>query len=182
MQFKAMFWRNKQRPEISIVDAGTDNVATVETSQAITKATDPETDHYLTGSRLYLVIAGIGLAIYLFALDISVVATVRLLPASSCLEATPPLSVIAGHPLHNSTIQLYDRYWLVWRCVSSVHVFVTAHGWKTVYKLFAEMDIFCLHWHLSFRLCSLWGSLQFSCKRRHHLQHGVPKGSIGPRV
>ncbi|KAJ9647394.1 hypothetical protein H2204_000022 [Knufia peltigerae] len=70
-----MFWRNKQRPQISMAESSTDDVATVETSRVTTKTTNTETDHYLTGSRLYLVIAGIGFAIYLFALDISVVAT-----------------------------------------------------------------------------------------------------------
>lgn len=87
MQLKAMFWRNKQRPQISMAESSTDDVATVETSRVTTKTTNTETDHYLTGSRLYLVIAGIGFAIYLFALDISVVATVRSLPVSSHLKA-----------------------------------------------------------------------------------------------
>lgn len=35
-----------------------------------------ETNYYLTGSKLYLILAGIGLTIYLFALDVSVISTV----------------------------------------------------------------------------------------------------------
>ncbi|KIW17361.1 hypothetical protein PV08_04555 [Exophiala spinifera] len=71
-----MVWLNKQRPHAQTADLVPDaNVDPVQTSQATTDATSPDSDHYLTGSRLYLVIAGIGLAIYLFALDISVVAT-----------------------------------------------------------------------------------------------------------
>ena len=48
---------------------------------ALERSTTPqspaaETDYHLRCSKLYLVLAGIGLAIFLFALDISVVATV----------------------------------------------------------------------------------------------------------
>ena len=40
--------------------------------------TESETDHHLTGSALFLVLGGLSLAIYLFALDISVISTVLL--------------------------------------------------------------------------------------------------------
>ena len=39
---------------------------------------ESETDHHLTGSALFLVLGGLALAIYLFALDISVISTVLL--------------------------------------------------------------------------------------------------------
>ena len=42
-----------------------------------TQRIESETDHHLTGSKLYLVLGGLGLAIYLFALDIAVISTVR---------------------------------------------------------------------------------------------------------
>jgi hypothetical protein len=46
---------------------------------ATTQSVSSETTHHLTGSKLYLVLGGLGLAIYLFALDISVIATVPIL-------------------------------------------------------------------------------------------------------
>jgi hypothetical protein len=45
-----------------------------------TTSGESETVHNLTGSKLYLVLGGLGLAIYLFALDVAVISTVRLVP------------------------------------------------------------------------------------------------------
>jgi hypothetical protein len=42
----------------------------------IAQAPVSETDHHLTGSKLYFVLTGIGLAIFLFALDVSIISTV----------------------------------------------------------------------------------------------------------
>jgi hypothetical protein len=42
----------------------------------IAQAPASETDHHLTGSKLYFVLTGIGLAIFLFALDVSIISTV----------------------------------------------------------------------------------------------------------
>lgn len=42
----------------------------------VSQAPKAEVDYYLTGPKLYLVLGGIGLAIYLFALDVSVISTV----------------------------------------------------------------------------------------------------------
>ena len=44
----------------------------------IIKTAALETDYHLTGVKLFLVLAGIGLAIFLFALDASVISTVSL--------------------------------------------------------------------------------------------------------
>jgi hypothetical protein len=47
-----------------------------------------ETVHHLSGSRLYFVLGGLGLAIYLFALDFSVISTVCLLLSRNILATT----------------------------------------------------------------------------------------------
>jgi hypothetical protein len=66
-----------------------DAVETVPGTRETTKADEQEseTTHHLTGSKLYLVLAGLGLAMYLFALDISVISTVR-----SAVNSHPPCS------------------------------------------------------------------------------------------
>ena len=50
-----------------------------------TRSISSETTYHLTGSKLYLVLGGLGLAIYLFALDISVLATVPVLLKSQLM-------------------------------------------------------------------------------------------------
>ncbi len=65
-----------------------DGAEAVSGSQGESKIEEPKAEdtYHLTGSKLYLVLAGLGLAIYLFALDIAVIATVRSLLSLSDFE------------------------------------------------------------------------------------------------
>ncbi len=58
---------------------GSDSANAVPPQPTVVKSPASEIDYHLTGSKLYVILAGIGLAIFLFALDISVVSTVRIL-------------------------------------------------------------------------------------------------------
>jgi hypothetical protein len=51
-----------------------------------------EKDLYLTGSKLYLVLLGLGLAIFLFALDISIISTVSKRPFHPIYPVADPQS------------------------------------------------------------------------------------------
>lgn len=57
-------------------------------AQDSTDNTGLETVHHLSGSRLYFVLGGLGLAIYLFALDFSVISTVSYMPSRNILVMT----------------------------------------------------------------------------------------------
>ena len=60
-------------------ESGSDRAESVSEKRATVNSSALETDYHLTGSKLFFILAGIGLAIFLFALDISVISTVRLL-------------------------------------------------------------------------------------------------------
>ena len=55
---------------------GSDSAESVSVIPATATSPALETEYYLTGSKLYLVLLGVGLAIFLFALDVSVISTV----------------------------------------------------------------------------------------------------------
>ncbi|KIW98119.1 uncharacterized protein Z519_01703 [Cladophialophora bantiana CBS 173.52] len=106
----------------------TENVGTISKSQdSISKYS--ETAHHLTGSRLYLVLGGLGLAIYLFALDIAVISTA--IPAITVqFNATTDIGWYgAAYPLCLCSLQplsgkLYATFSLKWTFFVFVGVFL----------------------------------------------------------
>ena len=65
-------------PITGMTDTNADNIEAGSKTPGHVEKSESGTEYHLTGSRLYLVLLGLGLAIYLFALDIAVIATVCL--------------------------------------------------------------------------------------------------------
>ncbi|OCT44541.1 putative HC-toxin efflux carrier TOXA [Cladophialophora carrionii] len=88
-----------------------------------------ESDYYLTGSKLYLVLTGIGLAIFLFALDVSIISTA--IPAITVrfhattdigwYAAAYPLCLCALQPLSG---KIYANFSLKWAYFVFVGIFL----------------------------------------------------------
>ncbi|EXJ75038.1 uncharacterized protein A1O5_01734 [Cladophialophora psammophila CBS 110553] len=107
----------------------TENVDTISKSQGSISSKYSETAHHLTGSRLYLVLGGLGLAIYLFALDIAVISTA--IPAITVqFNATTDIGWYgAAYPLCLCSLQplsgkLYATFSLKWTFFVFVGVFL----------------------------------------------------------
>lgn len=79
-----MFGRKDRRPAVEVPGAALDDLGGVSQEQKTIERTEYETSQYLTGSKLYVVLGGLGLAIYLFALDIAVISTVSPGPLPLC--------------------------------------------------------------------------------------------------
>ncbi|KIY01331.1 uncharacterized protein Z520_02883 [Fonsecaea multimorphosa CBS 102226] len=119
--------KSEHATEVSIPVA--DNVDAISSTQDAIKATQSETAHHLTGSRLYLVLGGLGLAIYLFALDVAVISTA--IPAITVqFNATTAIGWYgAAYPLCLCSLQplsgkLYANFSLKWTFFVFVGIFL----------------------------------------------------------
>ncbi|OAG42461.1 hypothetical protein AYO21_03337 [Fonsecaea monophora] len=107
----------------------TENVDTITTPQNADQVAESEDAHHLTGSKLYLVLGGLGLAIYLFALDIAVISTA--IPAITVqFNATTDIGwYAAAYPLCLCSLQplsgkLYANFSLKWTFFTFVGIFL----------------------------------------------------------
>ncbi|OQU94427.1 hypothetical protein CLAIMM_00785 [Cladophialophora immunda] len=107
----------------------TQNVNTISNTKDAVKTPESETAHHLTGSKLYLVLGGLGLAIYLFALDIAVISTA--IPAITVqFKATTDIGWYgAAYPLCLCSLQplsgkLYANFSLKWTFFVFVGIFL----------------------------------------------------------
>ncbi|EXJ87105.1 hypothetical protein A1O3_04063 [Capronia epimyces CBS 606.96] len=106
-----------------------DAVESVSHEQDVTESTELEATHYLTGSKLSLVLVGLGLAIYLFSLDIAVISTA--IPSITArfhsttdigwYAAAYPLSMCSLQPLAG---KLYVSFSLKWTFFTFVGIFL----------------------------------------------------------
>ncbi|OAP57427.1 hypothetical protein AYL99_08165 [Fonsecaea erecta] len=124
-----MLQPDKPEQAIAVTVPVTENVDTIASAQDASKTTESETAHHLTGSRLFLVLGGLGLAIYLFALDIAVISTAiptitvqfNSTTAIGWYGAAYPLCLCSLQPLSG---KLYANFSLKWTFFVFVSIFL----------------------------------------------------------
>jgi hypothetical protein len=90
-------------------------------SAVIPKIADMQSDNweYISGFKLFVVLAAITVSCFLMMLDTSVIVTVsEPLHEMSQRSLEPLLISKSGHPTYNQRLPLPPRCWLVWECLS----------------------------------------------------------------